>query len=108
MAKDLNKRQDLNIQKIQIDLDNHMKQDEHFASEITKKLVRIDEGIVDIQEKISPAMTQLAVLRNEFDTHLESHQKETSTNKWFLTILITVVTFIANIAMWTIQHLAFK
>ena len=89
---------------VSIKLEAHAKQDELFSELIEKRLTSIDAGVEHIKGIISPAMTQIAVLENKLTDHITDHAKETSTNRWFFGIMITVITFLSNLGIWAFNH----
>jgi predicted nucleic acid-binding Zn-ribbon protein len=97
-------KQDLAIQKLQIQFTDHSKNDEKALKAIHETLKSIDSKIDRFTSTIASVQTQLAVNTTNFTNHVKNHEQ----SKMHLGIILTVATIVINIVTFVIQHVVFK
>lgn len=99
----------LDIQKLQLDLKNHMEQDERVFGEFKHLLTSIDNKLTLMASNDNSHNTKFEVLKSKFDTHLDEHkqtsEKYKGTAVW-LGIGLTIFTIIINAIMWALTHVS--
>ena len=101
----------LDIQKLQLDLKNHMEQDERVFSEFKALLTSIDNKLTTMTVNDSTHNTDVAVLKTQFQNHLNEHktlEEKGKTGTIWIGLGLTVLTIIINLITWALQHIVVK
>mgnify|MGYP001581412665 FL=1 len=115
MSEEKTSKRSLDIQKLQLDLENHTRQDDRIYLEFKTILKNIDDKLTAFILSFNTHTTELAVLKANFESHLkthtdekiasESHQKNDMVK---IGTILTVLTILINLGIWALNHFVLK
>ncbi|MDP2692291.1 MAG: hypothetical protein Q8O88_01465 [bacterium] len=96
--------QDLAIQKLQVQLKDHIKNDDYILQSISETLKSIDHKLENFTSSIATLQTKGAITQADLTNHLKTHDH----SKWQVGIVLSIVNVGIVISIFVLQNILFK